>query len=476
MKKVMTLILLGVILPLNSGSVFAQWSHLRIARGWDLAYGVTIGKGRNDDTVRIYFAGDSSGGTTWPVLYEYTYQGGAWVKTSSFVDYAGYLTVADARNDSVQRVYYNRFGPVELSFVSGNWVRDTLPRFSTHWGIACGSGRNDGRRRLYVPGYIDGHMYEYDYMIDHWVITDMGACGSGSNLKGVVLGQGRNDGLIRIYTAHTNGHIYEYSDSSGNWHVVDMGSIVPGVGLPGFIAIGDGRNDGVQRIYVSVDTLGPTDKGIIAEYSYEGGNWVIRWIGDNWLWFWPVAVGRGRNDSLNRVYGAGADSHIYEFRYQTGQWVKADIGAGETNIYGPGDLMIGDGRGDGVVRVYMTNDADLYEFTWEGSGVEVNRSEFYTRGKEVKLVPNRPNPFRDRTKISYQLPERMEVSLQIYDCTGRQVKRLQEGVQTAGWHRFEWNGYDESGRILPAGVYLCHLTVGSEERPRNQTIKMIFTK
>jgi len=472
MKK-LTVFLFLASSVFGAEAVLAQWSRVRVVDGYDMAYGMAIGKGRNDDTVRVYMGGDTP---SRPALYEATYRSNTWEAAPAYYDYVGYLLVENARNDSVQRVYSIGLGsPKEFEYAGGSWNRDTLPYPSGgSLRMACGFGRNDGLKRLYASGYEDGHMYEYSYEVDRWLMRDMGACGGGAFLKGVVLGQGRNDGVVRVYTAHLNGHVYEYSDSSGVWQVVDMGTIVPGVLLNGGIAIGDGRNDGVQRIYVSVDTLGPSDKGIIAEYSYEGGNWVIRRVGDNWLWFWPVAVGKGRNDTVSRVYAASVDNHVYEFSYSSGQWIKADVGVGETQIYWMRDVTVGVGRGDGVNRVYAVNDADLYEFSWNGSGVET--------GKEIKelVAMDRlrvhPNPFCNKTTLEYYLRIGGGVNVRIYDCLGREVKRVIEAVQAAGWQRIEWDGRDGEGRLLPAGVYFCQLVSKGEKKESSQTVKLVLTR
>ena len=44
-----------------------------------------------------------------------------------------------------------------------------------------------------------------------------------------------------------------------------------------------------------------------------------------------------------------------------------------------------------------------------------------------------------------------------YDAVGRQVRSLVSGTQTAGTHAIEWDGRNDSGSILPAGVYLYRL-------------------
>ena len=52
--------------------------------------------------------------------------------------------------------------------------------------------------------------------------------------------------------------------------------------------------------------------------------------------------------------------------------------------------------------------------------------------------------------------------LNIHDCTGRLVRTLATGeLKAAGAHAAIWDGADERGRALPAGIYLCHIIAGS---------------
>lgn len=64
-----------------------------------------------------------------------------------------------------------------------------------------------------------------------------------------------------------------------------------------------------------------------------------------------------------------------------------------------------------------------------------------------------PNPFADRTSIKYQLPSSAHVQMVIYDPLGRKVKILVDGRQTAGTHTIIWDGKDDAGEPLSAGVY-----------------------
>jgi sugar lactone lactonase YvrE len=69
-----------------------------------------------------------------------------------------------------------------------------------------------------------------------------------------------------------------------------------------------------------------------------------------------------------------------------------------------------------------------------------------------------PNPFNPRTTLSFDLPADGAVDLDIFDARGRLVRRLIDGApRVAGAHRVAWDGRDDTGRTLPAGVYLAQL-------------------
>ena len=77
-------------------------------------------------------------------------------------------------------------------------------------------------------------------------------------MKGIAIGNGRNDGVMRVYGANSSNHIYEFTYSGGVWNRVDMGTS----GIIG-IAIGNGRNDGVVRVY------GANSSNHIYEFTWE---------------------------------------------------------------------------------------------------------------------------------------------------------------------------------------------------------------
>jgi endo-1,4-beta-xylanase len=80
---------------------------------------------------------------------------------------------------------------------------------------------------------------------------------------------------------------------------------------------------------------------------------------------------------------------------------------------------------------------------------------------EVELstlsVVNHPNPFFETTRIRYALSKPTDVTLKVFDVTGRLVATLVSSLQVAGEHEVL---FDASG--LASGVYLYRLSAGQQ--------------
>jgi hypothetical protein len=70
------------------------------------------------------------------------------------------------------------------------------------------------------------------------------------------------------------------------------------------------------------------------------------------------------------------------------------------------------------------------------------------------LSQNAPNPFDSGTLVRFGLPVDGRVELAVFGVNGQLVRRLASGSLPAGEHAAAWDGRDESGRQVPAGVYL----------------------
>ena len=77
------------------------------------------------------------------------------------------------------------------------------------------------------------------------------------------------------------------------------------------------------------------------------------------------------------------------------------------------------------------------------------------------LHQNFPNPFNPSTTIEYELKEFSPVKLTVYNIAGQLIRTLQDNYESVGLHRVVWDGRDERGNMVAAGVYLYHLESGT---------------
>ncbi|MDP8239591.1 MAG: T9SS type A sorting domain-containing protein [Candidatus Hatepunaea meridiana] len=71
---------------------------------------------------------------------------------------------------------------------------------------------------------------------------------------------------------------------------------------------------------------------------------------------------------------------------------------------------------------------------------------------DFAIVSTHPNPFNATTTITYGLPSATDVSLTVYDLSGRKVVTLINGYQSTGYHTAVFNGEGQA-----AGVYVVRL-------------------
>ncbi len=86
------------------------------------------------------------------------------------------------------------------------------------------------------------------------------------------------------------------------------------------------------------------------------------------------------------------------------------------------------------------------------------------------LAQNHPNPFNPQTVITFSLPRAQDATLRIYDISGRLVRSLVQGAQTAGMHEVTWKGRDDSGSSVASGMYFFRLVTEEGSLVRKMTL------
>ncbi|MYG80979.1 MAG: T9SS type A sorting domain-containing protein [Gemmatimonadetes bacterium] len=97
------------------------------------------------------------------------------------------------------------------------------------------------------------------------------------------------------------------------------------------------------------------------------------------------------------------------------------------------------------------------------------------RPQETVLAQNFPNPFNPETWIPYQLSESTEVSIQIYDVSGRLVRTLNLGWQPVGSYMTPssaayWDGRNAIGERVASGIYFYTLQTSDFAATRRMVI------
>ncbi|NNF06366.1 MAG: T9SS type A sorting domain-containing protein [Candidatus Eisenbacteria bacterium] len=86
-----------------------------------------------------------------------------------------------------------------------------------------------------------------------------------------------------------------------------------------------------------------------------------------------------------------------------------------------------------------------------------------------EMQPPFPNPTGGASTITFSLETADDVSLDVFDISGRKVRTLTEGRRGSGSHVVRWNGTNERGQRVGSGVFFARLKVGEGE-----TVQKIF--
>lgn len=89
---------------------------------------------------------------------------------------------------------------------------------------------------------------------------------------------------------------------------------------------------------------------------------------------------------------------------------------------------------------------------------------------QYALRQNYPNPFNPATTIEYDLKKQSGIKFSIYNTIGQKVCTLLDGSMSAGSHALKWDGVNNTGRQVSAGIYFA---VMQTEDGYRKVVKML---
>ena len=145
---------------------------------------------------------------------------------------------------------------------------------------------------------------------------------------------------------------------------------------------------------------------------------------------------------------------------------------------------IGEVQGNGTTtspQSYSYSDKNLTSnsYNYRLKQIDFNGNfEYFNLSNEVvigipsafELAQNYPNPFNPSTKITYSIPFDGNVSLTVYDAMGKEITKLVDNNQTAGYYSIDFNASN-----FASGIYYYSINVNGQSN-FSDTKKMLLVK
>lgn len=402
--------------------------------------------------------------------------------------------------------------PGPLTFCQANMVHENLVSENYRCGIQISS----------CPPSDCG----FNNVMMNWIGTDRGGFAQFGNLgSGVVLAEGTHDNMVTGNVISANGA--NGIDLTGNdmtlppastIHNHFMGNLV-GLAIDGLTPLGNGGRgvslgifeiasyfagfcsenlfqnnqiafNGLAGMSVWENPATPTNcdgNTFQANLLHDNGGLCID-LDDNGRTFNdPGDLDTGANEDLNypaitwaswvagTTYVRGnmevpAEVHLYRAQVDaSGEWEAAQwFGSVWPSAQGdwamavaglsPGDVLTAHAI-DWLCGTYGNSSELAAPFTVV-NGTGVTEQPLPSR---LGLTLSGANPFRGETAFTCALPAVGNARLVLFDCAGRRVRTLLDRQVAAGALPIAWDGRDDAGRELPAGVYLARLSANGEQ-------------
>ena len=103
---------------------------------------------------------------------------------------------------------------------------------------------------------------------------------------------------------------------------------------------------------------------------------------------------------------------------------------------------------------------DIWIIDMSQTGIEETKS-LSSIPKSFSLKQNYPNPFNPSTTISYDLPEKSRIRIDIFNLLGTHIRTLTNCLKASGHYSIMWDGLNDQHQSVPSGIYIYRLKAGN---------------
>ena len=152
--------------------------------------------------------------------------------------------------------------------------------------------------------------------------------------------------------------------------------------------------------------------------------------------------GGSGEDGRGFIYRTGDGGHTWTLEWES-PWIKGGIGG---MAFQDDDHL----WACGAQNTIIVRNSPYVGFT-----------EITTGNSNLSLSPN---PFMSEIKIDFNIDEPDNVTIKVYDISGKLVKSLINETKPAGKYTVYWNGKNNAEATVPNGMYFVRLDNGSISR------------
>jgi photosystem II stability/assembly factor-like uncharacterized protein len=318
---------------------------------------------------------------------------------------------------------------------------------------------------IYVTGYFET-ILKTTNSGQNWIEIKNGPWGQGNSYRSVYF-INQNTGWI----GSTGQKILKTTDAGQNfveyyiYYPYEMNDLYFKDSLNG-IGIDNGNgpykttNGGINWYYASIylGTIHPWFYNVSVinnQYCYlpgsDGRIFKSSDFGDTWdsIGKTPMRLGTCSGAFANLLTGwVGGNYYNILFKTTNGGtiWIQENVSNfGWFSIYCYNDLVVWGVSSPNYIMHTTTGGQPFSQIS--------NNNEQITN--DFKLFQNYPNPFNPVTNIKYQIQKTGQVTLKIYDITGREIKTLVNEIKNPGSYIVTFNGTE-----LASGVYFYRIQAG----------------